>query len=72
MKNNSFSNENNQQYAKACLAFAKKLGLVDDDSLDAVKKRCDAENEKRAIQQKTVRFFTVLPFLLPRLTCSMS
>lgn len=57
MKNNSFSNENNQQYAKACLAFAKKLGLVDDDSLDAVKKRCDAENEKRAIQQKNGEIF---------------
>lgn len=52
MKNNSFDNQKNEQYTRACLIFAKRLGLIDDDSLEAVKSRCDAENEKRALQLK--------------------
>ena len=43
-----FSDESDKKYALACLAFAKKLGLIDDSSLDAVAKRCKAENEKRS------------------------
>lgn len=42
-----FTSQEQRNYALACLSFAKKLGLIDDCSLDAVKKRCDAENEKR-------------------------
>ncbi|MGN1124087.1 MAG: hypothetical protein ACI4RR_07055 [Eubacterium sp.] len=57
MKNNSFTNEKNEQYARACLAFAKKLGLIDDDSLEGVKKRCEAENAKREAQQKDGEIF---------------
>ena len=45
-----FSDENEKKYALACLEFAKRLGLIDDESLDGVKKRCDAENKKRAVQ----------------------
>lgn len=66
MKYNFFSNEKNQQYAKACLVFAKRLGLVDDDSLEAVEKRCNAENEKRALQQKNGEiFYGPVSFTLP-------
>lgn len=43
-----FSDESDKKYALACLAFAKKLGLIDDSSLDAVAKRCKAENKKRS------------------------
>ncbi|MGN1421041.1 MAG: hypothetical protein ACI4XC_05970 [Eubacterium sp.] len=57
MNNNSFSNQKNEQYAKACLIFAKRLGLIDDDSLEAAKKRCDAENAKREIQLKKGEIF---------------
>lgn len=45
-----FSDESEKNYALACLEFAKRLGLIDDESLDGVKKRCDAENKKRAVQ----------------------
>ena len=43
-----FSGESEKKYTLACLAFAKKLGLIDDSSLDAVAIRCKAENEKRS------------------------
>lgn len=43
-----FRNDDDKRYALACLTFAKKLGQIEDDSLDAVKTRCAAENEKRA------------------------
>lgn len=43
-----FSGEGEKKYALACLEFAKKLGLIDDSSLDAVSIRCKAENEKRS------------------------
>ena len=43
--------QNNECYAKACLIFAKRLGLIDDDSLDGVKSRCEKENEKRNAQK---------------------
>lgn len=42
-----FSGEAEKKYALACLEFAKRLGLIDDSSLDAVSARCKAENEKR-------------------------
>lgn len=42
-----FTSEKEEKYAKACLAFAEKLGLIDDSSLDALKSRCEKENEKR-------------------------
>ena len=45
-----FENEEEKKYALACLAFSKSLNLIDDDSLEGVKKRCDAENEKRKAQ----------------------
>lgn len=45
-----FSDESEKKHALDCLEFAKRLGLIDDESLDGVKKRCDAENKKRAVQ----------------------
>ncbi len=42
-----FTTEEQKRYALACLSFAQRIGLIDDDSLDAVEKRCNAENEKR-------------------------
>lgn len=42
-----FSDEKEKKYALACLEFAKRLGLIDDSSLDAAALRCKAENEKR-------------------------
>lgn len=45
-----FSDESEKKYTLACLEFAKRLGFIDDESLDGVKKRCDAENKKRAVQ----------------------
>lgn len=43
----TFSDESEKKYALACLAFAEKLGLIDDSSLEAVAKRCEVENQKR-------------------------
>ena len=40
--------QKDMKYAQACLIFAKRLGLIEDDSLEAVKQRCQAENDKRA------------------------
>ena len=42
-----FTSEKEEKYAKACLTFAEKLGLIDDSSIDALKSRCEKENEKR-------------------------
>ena len=42
-----FAGESEKKYALACLEFAKRLGLIDDSSLNAVLSRCQAENEKR-------------------------
>lgn len=42
-----FTSQQQKDYALACLSFAKRLGLIDDCSLEAVEKRCNAENEKR-------------------------
>ncbi|MBQ8766427.1 MAG: hypothetical protein IJZ16_06430 [Clostridia bacterium] len=42
-----FTNDQQKQYTLACLAFARKIGLIDDDSLEAVAHRCNEENEKR-------------------------
>lgn len=50
MNNFHFSDEAEKQYTLACLEFAKRIGLIDDSSLEAVTKRCKAENEKRKIQ----------------------
>lgn len=47
-----FANQKEEQYAKACLIFAKRLGLIDDDSLEAVQERCENENAKRQEQLK--------------------
>lgn len=57
MNKNSFSNQKNEQYAKACLIFAKRLGQIDDDSLEAVRERCDAENAKIEAQIKSEEIF---------------
>lgn len=48
MIGNYFDNQSNEKYAKACLIFAKRIGLIDDDSLEASAKRCEDENAKRA------------------------
>ena len=45
-----FTNDEEKKQALASLIFAKKLGLIDDDSLDGVKKRCEEGNEKRKKQ----------------------
>lgn len=42
-----FTSAEQQKYAEACLIFAHKTGLIDDSSLDAVKIRCENENERR-------------------------
>ena len=42
-----FTSKDEERYARASLILAKRLGLIDDSSLDAVKVRCNAENEKR-------------------------
>lgn len=58
----------------ACLAFAKRLGLIDDDSLDAVKIRCENENKKREEKLKSneavygVTHFSVPAYLQYELT----
>ena len=54
-----FTDDEEKKYALACLKFSKKLGLIDDDSLEAVIKRCDAENEKRKLQ--TLSLHDALP-----------
>lgn len=42
-----FTSDEQRRYAEACLIFAHKTGLIDDPSLDAVKSRCEKENENR-------------------------
>ncbi|MGN1442933.1 MAG: hypothetical protein ACI4XE_03695 [Acutalibacteraceae bacterium] len=42
-----FSDETEKKQTLAYLAFAKELGLIDDSSLDAAARRCEAENKKR-------------------------
>lgn len=42
-----FTTDEQRRYALACLTFAHKIGLIDDNSLEAVVHRCHAENEKR-------------------------
>ena len=42
-----FTTDEQRRYALACLTFARKIGLIDDNSLEAVAHRCNAENEKR-------------------------
>lgn len=42
-----FTTDKQRQYALACLIFAQKIGLIDDNSLEAVAHRCNMENEKR-------------------------
>lgn len=42
-----FTSDEQMCYAQACLTFAQKIGLIDDNSFDAVKARCEKENEKR-------------------------
>lgn len=57
MNKNYFTDSKNEQYEKACLIFAKNLNLIDEDSLEGVKKRCDAENIKREAQLKNSETF---------------
>ena len=40
-------NEKEQKQLKAELFFAKKLGLIEDDTLDGIQDRCRKENQKR-------------------------
>ncbi len=48
MGNIIFSSQKEKEYALACLEFAKRLGFIDDSSIDGVIKRCCDENKKRA------------------------
>ncbi|MGN0448594.1 MAG: hypothetical protein ACI4GC_08620 [Acutalibacteraceae bacterium] len=60
-----FYDEREKKYALACLEFAKKLGLIDDSSLDALKLRCEAENAKsreKLENGETVYGLTEFPF----------
>lgn len=69
-----FANQNEKNYALACLIFAEKIGLIDDCSLDAVAARCIEENSKRKAlieNNKTVyglKSFTPLQYLDYELT----
>lgn len=66
MNKNSFSKQENEQYARACLIFAKRLGQIDDDSLEAVKERCNAENAKIEAQIKNGEaFYGLTHYSLP-------
>lgn len=47
MKSFYFTSDEQKQYTLACLIFAKRLGLIDDESLEGVAKRCNDENERR-------------------------
>lgn len=61
-----FSGEKEKNYALACLAFAKKLGLIDDSSLDGVVRRCEAENTKRKEQlERGETVYGLTQFSLP-------
>lgn len=61
-----FLSERERSYALACLSFAKKLGLIESDSLEAVAQRCDAENEKRKKQlEKGETVYGLTHFSLP-------
>ena len=42
-----FTSKDEERYARASLILAKRLGLIDDSSLDAVVSRCKNENAKR-------------------------
>lgn len=62
----NFTSKEEMQYARACLAFAKKLGLIDDDSPDALQKRCEEENSKREMMLKSGEtVYGVTHFSLP-------
>lgn len=58
MIGNFFDNQSNDKYAKACLIFAKRIGLLEDDSLEASAKRCEAEMKKEQNCLKRVKSFT--------------
>ena len=61
-----FSGEEDKKYALACLEFAKRLGLIDDSSPDAVASRCEAENEKRKeMLEKGETVYGLTRFSLP-------
>lgn len=61
-----FYEEAQKKYALACLAFAERLGLIDDSSLDAVALRCEAENAKRKeMLEKGETVFGLKQFSLP-------
>ena len=47
--------EKEQEHLKAELIFAKKLGLIDDDTPDWVRRRCQMENQKRKEQLRQGR-----------------
>lgn len=61
-----FSDEQEKKYALACLEFAKRLGLIDDSSPDAVAFRCKTENEKRKeMLEKGETVYGLTEFSLP-------
>lgn len=62
----NFLTEKERDYAKACLIFAKQIGLIDDDSLDAVGSRCEKANqEKKDKLQKGETVFGLTEYSLP-------
>ena len=59
-------NEKEQKHLQAELIFAKRLGLVEDDTLDGVQKRCRIENQKRKdMLQKGEIVYGPEQFLMP-------
>lgn len=61
-----FITDEQRQYALACLTFARKIGLIDDDSLEAIAHRCNAENKKRKIAlEKGEIVYGLTEFTLP-------
>lgn len=40
------------KYAQACLTLAKRFGLIDDDSPEALEKRCAAKNAETVAAER--------------------
>ena len=55
-----FENEEEKKYALACLAFSKSLNLIDDDSLEGVKRDATLKTKKEKHSLKAVKPYTVL------------
>ena len=58
--------------AEACLAFARRLGLIASGSFEDLEKRRNAENEKRAAATEKGEVFMACGIFPHRLICNMS